>query len=176
MAQACKTPTTIRSRSNKLYGKAKATPTGRRRGPPAKSVGKPDAGNRHVRFDERGRETERLPTAQATAPFLDSTDSLIADCGARRVSLRPPRRTAACGRRSLATPAPPSEAPKTPAPAGLRNYADINYGNYGDSCIFSQLRRGWPSSVHSLPAAARPPGNCGDTGDSGDTCFITQLA
>ena len=33
MAQACRTPTTIRSRSNKLYGKAKATPTGRRRGP-----------------------------------------------------------------------------------------------------------------------------------------------
>jgi hypothetical protein len=32
-------------------------------------VGKPDAGNPHVRFDERGRETER----EATAPFLDST-------------------------------------------------------------------------------------------------------
>ena len=29
----------------------------RRRGPGVKSVGKPDAGNRHVRFDERGRET-----------------------------------------------------------------------------------------------------------------------
>jgi hypothetical protein len=38
-----------------------------------KSVGKPDAGNPHVRFDERGRETERLATPQATAPFLDST-------------------------------------------------------------------------------------------------------
>jgi hypothetical protein len=36
-----------------------------------KSVGKPDAGNRHVRFDERGRETESSWTA--TAPFLDST-------------------------------------------------------------------------------------------------------
>jgi hypothetical protein len=36
-----------------------------------KPVGKPDAGNRHVRFDERGRETEPLQTA--TAPFLDST-------------------------------------------------------------------------------------------------------
>jgi hypothetical protein len=38
------------------------------------SVGKPDAANPHVRFDERGRETE--PLAQrlnATAPFLDST-------------------------------------------------------------------------------------------------------
>jgi Sigma-70 region 2 len=33
-----------------------------------KSVGKPDAGNRHVRFDERGRET-----GFGTAPFLDST-------------------------------------------------------------------------------------------------------
>jgi hypothetical protein len=38
-----------------------------------KSVGKPDAGNPHVRFDERGRETERLAIPQATAPFLDST-------------------------------------------------------------------------------------------------------
>ena len=38
-----------------------------------KSVGKPDAGNPHVRFDERGRETGRCRMAQATAPFLDST-------------------------------------------------------------------------------------------------------
>ena len=38
-----------------------------------KSVGKPDAGNRHVRFDERGEETERCRTAQVTAPLLDST-------------------------------------------------------------------------------------------------------
>jgi hypothetical protein len=38
-----------------------------------KSVGKPDALIGHVRFDERGRETGRLPKAQATAPFLDST-------------------------------------------------------------------------------------------------------
>src|SRR5207253_8526147 len=33
---------------------------------------KPDAGNRHVRFDERGWETERRRMAQATAPILDS--------------------------------------------------------------------------------------------------------
>ncbi len=38
-----------------------------------KPVGKPDAGNPHVRFDERGGETERQLNAQATAPFLDST-------------------------------------------------------------------------------------------------------
>jgi hypothetical protein len=67
------TPTTIRSLPNKLYGKAKAVPVGRRRGPAVKSVGKPDAGNPHVRFDERGRETEHGRMAQATAPFLDST-------------------------------------------------------------------------------------------------------
>jgi hypothetical protein len=36
---------------DKLYGKAKETPIGRRRGPPAKSVGKPDAANPVVRFD-----------------------------------------------------------------------------------------------------------------------------
>ena len=35
-----------------------------------KPVGEPDAGNRHVLFDERGRETEPFMT---TAPFLDST-------------------------------------------------------------------------------------------------------
>src|SRR6476469_5017506 len=38
-----------------------------------KPVGKPDAGNPHVRFDERGRETECCRMAQATAPVLDST-------------------------------------------------------------------------------------------------------
>jgi len=40
-----------------------------------KPVGKPDAGNPHVRFDERGGETERLDAFDAeTAPFLDSTE------------------------------------------------------------------------------------------------------
>src|SRR5262249_29467027 len=38
-----------------------------------KLVGKPDAGNRHVRFDERGQETECCHMAQATALVLDST-------------------------------------------------------------------------------------------------------
>jgi hypothetical protein len=38
-----------------------------------KPVGKPDAGIRHVRFDERGGETGRCRMAQATAPLLDST-------------------------------------------------------------------------------------------------------
>ena len=38
-----------------------------------KSVGEPDAGNRHVRFDERGWETGRCRMAQATAHILDST-------------------------------------------------------------------------------------------------------
>ena len=51
-----------------------------------KPVGKPDAGNRHVRFDERGRETERCRMAQATALFLDSTDGeeLSDGCGKKR--------------------------------------------------------------------------------------------
>src|SRR5580698_8175571 len=35
-----------------------------------KPVGKPDAGNPHVRFDERGGETGR---SRDTAPLLDST-------------------------------------------------------------------------------------------------------
>ena len=40
-----------------------------------KPVGEPDALIGHVRFDERGWETERCRMAQATAPILDSTDS-----------------------------------------------------------------------------------------------------
>ena len=36
-------------------------------------VGEPDALIGHVRFDERGWETERCRMAQATAPILDST-------------------------------------------------------------------------------------------------------
>ena len=38
-----------------------------------KPVGEPDAGNRHVRFDERRWETEQLAQPQATAPIFDST-------------------------------------------------------------------------------------------------------
>jgi hypothetical protein len=52
----------------------------RRRAPPilsvclaVKPVGKPDSGNPHVRFDERGWETERLAKPQGTASILDST-------------------------------------------------------------------------------------------------------
>src|SRR5262245_41769547 len=42
-----------------------------------KPVGEPDAGNPHVRFDERGWETERCRMAQATAPILDSTVTAV---------------------------------------------------------------------------------------------------
>jgi hypothetical protein len=71
--------------SNKLYRKAKAnTPDSLA----VKSIGKPDAGNLHVRFDEREQETgpcqaglrrsseslaNRHRKATATAPVLDST-------------------------------------------------------------------------------------------------------
>jgi hypothetical protein len=41
-----------------------------------KPVGKPDAGDRHVRFDERGWETGRWPSAPSyRAPILDSTET-----------------------------------------------------------------------------------------------------
>jgi hypothetical protein len=43
-----------------------------------KPVGEPDALIGHVRFDERGWETERCRMAQATAPILDSTFSEVA--------------------------------------------------------------------------------------------------
>ena len=41
-----------------------------------KPVGEPDAGNPHVRFDERGRETGPR-CAPVPAPFLDSTEHRI---------------------------------------------------------------------------------------------------
>ena len=88
------TPDKIRSLQRKLYCKAKAEPAfaGARSGPvlpriclrgigrpmpstraqsvvavglAVKPVGKPDAGNPHVRFDERGWETGRCQRAQA---------------------------------------------------------------------------------------------------------------
>ncbi len=43
-------------------------------------VGEPDALIGHVRFDERGWETERCRMAQATAPILDSTIASISGC------------------------------------------------------------------------------------------------
>jgi len=43
-----------------------------------KPVGEPDALIGHVRFDERGWETERCRMAQATAPILDSTKADVA--------------------------------------------------------------------------------------------------
>ncbi len=45
-----------------------------------KPVGEPDALIGHVRFDERGWETERCRMAQATAPILDSTGIDQARC------------------------------------------------------------------------------------------------
>ena len=47
-----------------------------------KPVGEPDALIGHVRFDERGWETERCRMAQATAPILNSTSASIC-CGAK---------------------------------------------------------------------------------------------
>ena len=45
--------------------------------PAVKPVGEPDALVGHVRFDERGWETERCRMAQATAPILDSTKASV---------------------------------------------------------------------------------------------------
>jgi hypothetical protein len=55
------------------------------RGPDRKSVGKPDAGNRHIRLDERRRET-----GTGTAPFLDSTQPPRPDGQARAQGARAP--------------------------------------------------------------------------------------
>src|SRR5205809_6577748 len=81
------TPTVIRTLQRKLYRQAKESkPPRRGRLRPelfsvcltVKPVGEPDALIGHVRFDERGWETERCRMAQATAPILDSTDWDIA--------------------------------------------------------------------------------------------------
>ena len=45
-----------------------------------KPVGEPDALIGHVRFDERGWETERRLMVQATAPILDSTLTADPEC------------------------------------------------------------------------------------------------
>jgi hypothetical protein len=50
--------------------------------PKVKSVGEPDAGNPHVRFDERGAETEREPYG-SQLPRLSSTPFLQATVEAR---------------------------------------------------------------------------------------------
>src|SRR6516162_6322662 len=83
------TPTVIRTLQRKLYRKAKERKLlHRRRLRPRlfsvcltmKPVGEPDAGDRHVRFDERGWETERCRMAQVTAPILDSAEADILTC------------------------------------------------------------------------------------------------
>lgn len=52
-------------RASASYVRAQWTPAV---GRTVKPVGKPDAGNQHVRFDERGWETERLLRAQPPRP------------------------------------------------------------------------------------------------------------
>src|SRR5262245_60714011 len=83
------TPTVIRTLQRKLYRRAKERKLlHKRRLRPRlfsvcltmKPVGEPDAGDRHVRFDERGWETERCRMAQVTAPILDSAFSDIQQC------------------------------------------------------------------------------------------------
>jgi hypothetical protein len=95
LAISLQTPTMIRVLQRKLYREAKEerTPrTGRLRSLicsvclATKPVGEPDAGNPHVRFDERGWETERCRMAQATAPILDSTRFTIGDDNIERVT------------------------------------------------------------------------------------------
>src|SRR6266567_5126481 len=73
-----------------------------------KPIGEPDVLIGHVRFDERGWETERCRMAQATAPILDSTQTDLLRClvssrywgvsGHIADMLRPPPLTWLCAR------------------------------------------------------------------------------
>src|ERR1700682_1461860 len=87
------TPTIIRVLPRKLCREAKKESTphrGRLRSVlcfvclTMKPVGEPDAGNPHVRFDERGWETERCRVAQAPA---DRAGALV-DCFPAHAALR----------------------------------------------------------------------------------------
>ena len=90
MAMSLATPIAIRTLQRKLYRGAKEKKTRRNESARGlsffsvcrtmKPVGEPDAGDRHVRFDERGWETERCQMAQATAPLLDSTIGDLPPC------------------------------------------------------------------------------------------------
>src|ERR1700751_5972208 len=108
-----------------------------------KPAGEPDAGNPHVRFDERGRETGCCRMAQVTAPFLDSTPYKLtplsddASCVILGLSLRHREARmdtlsqAACTRRSLlrstAGAAPPAALPPAlrPGSAPASTYRGI---------------------------------------------------
>ena len=64
-----------------------------------KPVGKPDAGNPHVRFDERGGETDR---SRETAPLLDLLwNLLLAPLPTTRIPGRSPMNRAPGGRRKF---------------------------------------------------------------------------
>jgi len=71
LAMSLVTPNQIRTLPRKLYRKAKEEPEC---GSPVSlvvnPVGEPDAGNPHVRFDERGRETGRRPRRNRAQPRL----------------------------------------------------------------------------------------------------------
>ena len=54
-----------------------------------KPAGKPDAGNPHVRFDERGWETGRC-SPSVPAPTLDSTDAARRSVRHKAMTLRAP--------------------------------------------------------------------------------------
>src|SRR5229473_7126281 len=107
-----------------------------------KPVGEPDAGNRHVRFDERGWETERLAQPQATALILDSTRSIWA--------------TLACWRREKG-PRRPHPALRSPGNAN-RSQSSLTRRN-----VTAPATRAWlaasASSARSSRsiASARPP-------------------
>jgi hypothetical protein len=95
-----------------------------------KLVGKPDAGNRHVRFDERGQETECCHMAQATAPVLDSTgrrEFITLLCGAVASPLAARAQQAASSRPS-AIWGPPQHPPGPRGPpllfSGCANSAE----------------------------------------------------
>ena len=76
---------------SELYGAAKALSVGFI----VKPVGEPDAGNPHVRFDERGGKRDDVRVA--TAPNPDSTENTCSYLFIARMSCAPQRRGSPVG-------------------------------------------------------------------------------
>ena len=119
-----------------------------------KLVGKPDAGNRHVRFDERGQETECCHMAQATAPVLDSTRrEFIALLGSAAAWPLAARAQQSGGRPLIGVLSPLSAATATRNIEGLRTgLRELGYVEGRNITLELRFAEGMPERMPALAA------------------------